>query len=113
MGNSQLPSKTFSTKLPAVAGKNGSRGVGRGPTALRTWRERRGISKQGLAEMLGLKHAASVHQYERGMLPLTYSRLVALQRLTGISIWTLAWPGQRVLLREIAAAVGGAEAAGA
>lgn len=50
---------------------------------------------------MGLKHPSSVYQYEAELLPFTYSHLLELQRITGISIWRLAWPDQRKVMREI------------
>lgn len=74
----------------------------RGPEALIEWRERTNTSRQQLAEMLHLKHSASVYQYETRRLPFIWPHLVALERITGISIWVLAWPEQRQVMEAVA-----------
>ena len=102
--SSRLRPNFFCSKLPIVGIKNVAaiREGLKGPAALTAWRKRTGTSRQDLAHLLGLKHSASVYQYETGRLPLTYAHLVNLQKITGISVWTLAWPGQRLVMRQIA-----------
>jgi transcriptional regulator with XRE-family HTH domain len=73
----------------------------RGPKLLRDWRRRTKTSQQTLADQMGLKHSASIYQYEAGRLPFTYAHLVSLQKITGISAWDLAWPGQVLVMRDI------------
>lgn len=97
----RLPADFFPAKLRVVTGDE-SIGL-RGPAEVLAWRQSTRTSQRQLAEAIGLKHASSIYLYEAGRQPLTYPHLVSLQRVTGISIWTLAWPGQRLLMREIAA----------
>lgn len=52
---------------------------------------------------MGLKHPSSIYLYEAGKQPFTYPHLIDLQHITGISIWVLAMPEQREVIREIAA----------
>jgi len=79
-----------------------------GPDALRAWRQRTQTSQKQLAKMLNFKHNTSVSWYELGRLPMTFPSLIELQRLTGISIWTLATDEQRQVMREIQSALAAA-----
>lgn len=98
-----MPPEFFSPKLGEVA--NGkvepTKASVAGAKALQAWRALTGTSRQQLAERIHLRHSASIWQYETLKLPLTYANLVALQRVTGISAWTLAWPHQRRIMRAI------------
>lgn len=72
-----------------------------GRKALLAWREKNGVSRQRMAELLGLRDPASVWQYEHGKLPFALIHLISLQRITGIPVWTLASPEQRQIIRGL------------
>lgn len=74
-----------------------------GPAVLAEWRLRTKTSQQQLAEKMGLKHPSSIYLYEAGKQPFTFPHLIDLQHITGISVWALATPEQREVIRELAA----------
>lgn len=74
----------------------------KGPALLREWRARYGVTQAALAEDMGFADPATISRYEARQRPLTYKRLVQVSETTGISIWDLAWPYQRPVIRAIA-----------
>jgi transcriptional regulator with XRE-family HTH domain len=81
----------------------------RNENALRRWRRQHGLSQEELGLACGFSDNSSIYLYESGRRPFTYTRLLKISRLTGLTLWELAWPDQRAELAELAAAVPASE----
>lgn len=73
-----------------------------GPEKLRRWRTEHDLTQAELGAQLGFTERTAISQYEAGLRPLTYKRLLKASALTGIPLWDLAWPGQREELVALA-----------
>jgi transcriptional regulator with XRE-family HTH domain len=94
------------TIFAGVAAKLASvhQGALRGPVRLKAWRKATGVSRRDLATILGLRDQSSITKYENGVLPLPLERLIRIHELSGIPIWDLAHPPQRIIIRALAGA---------